>query len=156
MIRVLATFLLTCALVAAAEPSEKKTAPAKPAAKQKTASKTTPGAISIPSGAREIEPGTFLHVDAKGKRWIYRRTPFGVSRWEDKQEGAERSATGAEKDQLAATTAVEDGDVVRFSRPGPFGTYKWSKKKDQLDAEEQSIWKREQERAAKSNERKQE
>ena len=153
MIRVLATLLMTCALVAA-ESSTKKSAPAKPAAKEKATAKAAPAAISIPAGAREVEPGTFLHVDAKGKRWMYRRTPFGVSRWEDKQDGTERSAGDTGKNQLEATTAVEDGDLVRFSRPGPFGTYKWSKKKDQLDADERSVWNRERERAADKNERK--
>jgi hypothetical protein len=85
---------------------------------------------------------------------MYRRTPFGVSRWEDRQDGAERAAADADKNRLDATTAVEDGELIRFSRPGPFGAYKWSKKKDELDAEERSVWEREQGRAAKTDERK--
>ena len=148
MIRVLALFLLTGAFLAGQEPSRKKTAPAKPASKQKAPAKAMPAAISIPAGAREVEPGIFLQVDESGKRWLYRKTPFGVARWEDKQEQTEQSG----KAQLDSATAVEDGDVIRFSRPGPFGEYKWTKKKDELDAEERRVWERQQERTAKSNE----
>jgi hypothetical protein len=32
---------------------------------------------------------------------------------------------------------------VKFERPGPFGTYKWEKKKTDLDAGEKAAWERE-------------
>jgi hypothetical protein len=152
MIKIAVSFVIACAALAAAEPAARKAAQPKTAVKGKASQKSPRAAISIPAAAREIEPGTFLHMDADGKRWMYRRTPFGVSRWEDKQEAGERSA--AEKAQLEATSAVEEGDRIRFSRPGPFGTYKWIKKKDELDADEQAVWKREQERSAAAKERK--
>jgi hypothetical protein len=149
MIRLL-TFLLFLCAVQAAETGKK--APAKTATKKPAAAKvaTQPAPITIPAGAREVEPGTYLHVDAQGKRWKYRRTPFGVSRWEDKEVQADRADEAAEASQIEATTAVEAGDVIHFSRPGPFGTYKWSRKKTDLDAGEQAIWKRAQERTAKA------
>src|SRR5215470_16679683 len=42
----------------------------------------------IPKGAVETEPGTFRYTDTDGKKWIYRKTPFGVARLEDKPEEA--------------------------------------------------------------------
>jgi hypothetical protein len=32
--------------------------------------------------------------------------------------------------------AVEDGDTVHFERPGPFGLYRWDRKKSELSEEE--------------------
>jgi hypothetical protein len=46
------------------------------------------------------------------------------------------------------------GDVVHFTRPGPFGTYKWTKKKSELNDREQAAWKRERERSGRTEERK--
>jgi hypothetical protein len=148
MIRLLASLVLLCAMHGDA--AEKK-APAKTATKKAQAKPAAqPAPLSIPAEAREVEPGTYLHVDAEGKRWKYRRTPFGVSRWEDKDAQADRADERAEAAQIEATTAVEDGDLIHFSRPGPFGAYKWSRKKSELDAGEQAVWKRQQERAAKA------
>jgi hypothetical protein len=151
--RFLASLVLLCAIGAIA--AEKKV-PAKTAPRKAATAKTVPQPppLAIPAGAREVEPGIFLHVDAQGKRWNYRRTPFGVSRWEDKDEQADRTASSADAANLEATTAVEDGDLIRFSRPGPFGTYKWSRKKTELDAGEQAVWKRQQEQDEKTDERK--
>ena len=40
--------------------------------------------LAIPKDAVEYEPGSFRATDAAGKKWIYRKTPFGVARLEDK------------------------------------------------------------------------
>ena len=40
------------------------------------------------------------------------------------------------------TTATEDGGIIRFERPGPFGTYRWQKKKTELDDDERAAWER--------------
>src|SRR2546422_7475725 len=112
--------ILTIGLVYA----EGKEAPKKAVAKKKPA---PPAEIVVPAGATMVEPGTYTFTDAQGKKWIYRKTPFGLARIEDKP--ADRAAAAAPTPSASmATTATEDGDIVRFERPGPFGTYRWKKK----------------------------
>ena len=45
-------------------------------------------ALQVPKGATEVSPGVYRHVDASRKAWRYQRTPFGVSRMEEKQDSA--------------------------------------------------------------------
>ena len=47
--------------------------------------------------------------------------------------------------------ATEDGDTIRFERPGPFGTYKWQRKKTDLDEMEQTVWARESARTGRQD-----
>ena len=101
--------------------------------------------IQIPAGAVETEPGFFRYTDSAGKKWIYRKTPFGVSRWEDKPSDAPK-ATPFEDN----TKAFEEGDAIRFERTTPFGVAKWVKKKSELDDQERSIWERTKAQAEKS------
>src|ERR1051325_3988658 len=118
---ILAMFASTLVLAASdPQPAKKNTAPAPPAAKQ-----TKP--LEIPKGAVETEPGTFRYTDSDGKKWIYRKTPFGVARLEDK--GTDQAAEQPASDPSSFIKATEDGDTVRFERPGPFGIYRWQKKK---------------------------
>jgi hypothetical protein len=109
------------------------------AAKKASAKKkpAPPAEVVIPSGATLVEPGTYTFTDAQGKKWIYRKTPFGIARAEDKP--ADVSAAPAPG---PAITATEDGDSVRFERPGPFGPYRWQKKKSELSDDERSAWER--------------
>src|SRR5215469_5647338 len=99
------------------------------ATKKTTAPARTIKPLEIPKDAVETEPGTFRYTDSNGKKWIYRKTPFGVSRMEDKPEDTAAKPV----DPAEGIKAVEDGDTVHFERPGPFGTYKWDKKKSELD-----------------------
>src|ERR1700686_4657622 len=39
---------------------------------------------TIPQGAEEVGPNLFRYTDPQGKRWMYRNTPFGPSKWEEK------------------------------------------------------------------------
>lgn len=90
--------------------------------------------LSVPADAVPTEDGSFRYTDKQGKKWLYRSTPFGVSRVEDKPAP---QAPPEAVDQL--TKAVESGDSVRFERPGPFGPTRWEKKKSELDASEQAV-----------------
>jgi hypothetical protein len=94
------------------------------------------GKLTVPKGAVESEPGTFHFVDAQGKKWIYRQTPFGIARLEDAPE----SKPVTVPDPAAGAKAVADGDTIRFERPGPFGTYRWQKNRSELSEMEQAIW----------------
>jgi hypothetical protein len=113
-----------------AEPQDKKPQDKKPAP-VKAADGSKP--MAIPAGATRSEDGDFHYTDPQGKKWIYRQTPFGVARLEEKSE-AQTSALAADK--AAGIKATEDGDKVRFERQGPFGVWKWEKKKSELDATE--------------------
>jgi hypothetical protein len=111
-------------------------ADSKPAA----AAAKTQNAVVLPKEAVAISPGTYTYTDPQGKKWIFRQTPFGMAKFED----IDRPATDAEaqQKQVADMRAVEDGEFIRFERPGPFGIYRWKQKKTELDAIEQAAWDR--------------
>jgi hypothetical protein len=125
--------------------------PAKKPAAQASAQTARPApprqiqAVEIPAGAVEFEAGSYRYTDAKGKKWIYRKTPFGVARMED------RPAAPAPDIFADLTKATETGDTIRFERPGPFGTYRWERKKTELTASEKAIWERQSSTVAKQD-----
>jgi hypothetical protein len=121
--------LMTMILAAADAPSPS----AKPAAPPPSAKSALP--TGIPAGAVEVSPGTYRLPDKQGKNWLYRVTPFGVARFEEKPEPAPAPIA----DSIRAT---EDGDMIRFERPSPFGTYRWQRKKSELSADERQAWER--------------
>jgi hypothetical protein len=89
----------------------------------------------IPAAAVLAADGDYHYTDPQGKKWIYRKTPFGVTRMEDTPE---RSTAKAAAANGAGIKATEDGDIVRFERLGPFGLWKWEKKKSELDETEKA------------------
>jgi len=133
--------LLLLGLAACAAAADQKS-DKKPAAKAPTAKAAV---ITIPTDAVEVAPYTFRSADAQGKVWIYRQTPFGVSRTEDKPLSADDAKkTQESKDQMIQTTsAAEEGDSIHFVRNSPFGRTEWQKKKTDLNEIEQAVWSRE-------------
>jgi len=123
--------VLAAGLVSAADKKPKR------AVKTTSAPASAPAAIAIPANAVPTEDGSFRYTDPQGKKWLYRNTPFGVSKVEEKP--AEQAAPAAVDER---TKAVENGDTIRFERPGPFGPTRWEKKKTELDASEQAVWDR--------------
>jgi hypothetical protein len=135
--KLLVVFSLSLWMLAAAD-AQSRNAP--PAATGVAASS------GIPAAAVKGSDGAFRYTDPQGKKWVYRKTPFGVARAEDKP--AETPAESTQRfDNVKAT---EDGDSIRFERPGPFGIYRWQRKKTELNEMEQTVWNREQSRAAAS------
>lgn len=124
-------------LLAAA--ADKKKPPARPA---------PPAATTIPKEAKQIEPYTWRHTDRQGQNWIYRKTPFGVVRYPE-------PASGPKPDEAIpeGMTGIEDGDLIRFERPTPFGMHRWTRKKSELTELEQKVWERHRQKgaSAKSN-----
>ena len=121
----------------------------------KPAAKNVVKPVEIPKGAIKDADGTYRYTDAKGKKWIYRKTPFGISRAEGKAV-EDPKVEDLKKDEnlrlIDATTAVEEGDNIRFERSGPFGVAKWERKKTELNEVEHAVWDRElQKRAAREN-----
>jgi hypothetical protein len=106
-------------------------AAAKAAPKATDASKP----LAIPAEAVQGDDGDYHYTDPQGKKWIYRKTPFGVAHLEDTPERPAGKAAAAD---AAGIKATEDGDTVRFERMGPFGLWKWEKKKSELDATEKA------------------
>jgi hypothetical protein len=94
----------------------------------------------------QFEPGSYHYTDAKGKKWILRPTPFGIAKFEDK--GASTPKKDDQDHSMDNVKVIEDGDSLKFERPGPFGTYKWEKKKADLDAGEKAAWEREKAKTA--------
>jgi hypothetical protein len=119
------------ALALSAEtPAPKKTAAAPAAAK----------ALELPANAKPNGVNQWTHTDDQGQEWIYKRTPFGLTRL-PKPGSALANAQGqnAMPSRLHEGISVrEDGDTVHFSRVGPFGPMKWSKKRDELSEAEQA------------------
>ena len=116
--------------------------PAKTAKAKKSPAPTATTELTLPAGATQVEPGTYTYTDAKGKKWIYRQTPFGLARAEDKPAETAPAPKGP------PITATEVGDVIKFERPGPFGPYRWEKKKSDLADDERAAWERSKQGAA--------
>jgi hypothetical protein len=118
-------------LAAADQTSSQPAAKAQPAA---------PRTMEIPAGAVQGEDGWWRHTDHGGKKWLYRKTPFGVVRRDDdgKASAAGGSTAPAAVPGRGAVTvkATEEGDVVHFEKPGPFGMYRWDRKKSELGPDE--------------------
>ena len=141
-------FFLILSLVAApmclAEQGSKKSAPAKtaaparPAPAKMDASKPQPGSgsLTLPKDAVEVEPYLWSHKDENGKVWHYRKTPFGLRKFEP-----ETIPSGA-SDDAAYMKAIDDGDSVRFERKTPFGLSRWSRKKTELTEAEKITYER--------------
>jgi len=96
--------------------------------------------LEIPKDAVETEPGNFHYTDSEGKKWIYRKTPFGVARMEDKP--SDTPAAAKSPDSIEGLKVTEKGDTVYFERPGAFGPYTWQKKKSELDETERAALER--------------
>jgi hypothetical protein len=121
-------------------PTAKKTAVAKKKTTKTVASAKPPAPVSqplvIPKDAVANADGSFAYTDKTGKKWIYNKTPFGVSRMQD-MGVASTSGTESKADLVKS---VDSGDTVKFERQSPFGTTKWEKKKADLTDEERSIF----------------
>jgi hypothetical protein len=138
----LAVLASAVAVIAAdGQAATKKASPAAPKAAGKSAAKA-PAKVNdaskptaIPAGAVADSTGDYHYTDPQGKKWIYRKTPFGVSRLEDTGEA---TATKADAASGGGIVAFDEGDKVRFERKGPFGMWKWEKKKSELDESEKA------------------
>jgi len=118
----------------------------KPAANKKkidTSKPTKVQAVTIPPDAVQVDPNTYRYTDPGGKKWLYTKTPFGISRLEDRGVEDPKKAKEDMEQQIASTKAVEDGDTVRFERASPFGISRWQRKKGELNEMERAVWDRE-------------
>lgn len=94
---------------------------------------------SIPAAATQTSPNLYRYTDESGKTWLYSRTPFGISKREDKPA---TPPSPTYESQLVTVTDL--GDSVRFERKVPFGITTWVSKKSELTDGEQAMLLREQ------------
>jgi hypothetical protein len=105
------------------------------ATKKKTQTPPAPQAITIPKDAVANPDGiSYSYTDKQGKKWTYTKTPFGIM----KSPTSADSAGGGAPD-VSSTKAIDNGETVRFERPGPFGTMSWEKKKADLTDDERRL-----------------
>ena len=95
----------------------------------------------VPANAKKINDDTWRIVDEKGKVWHYKSSPFGWMKAPALSVAEQQKRDGV-GDPVEGMTVKEDGDMLKFSRPGPFGAYNWTKKKSNLDEAEQAVWTR--------------
>lgn len=111
--------------------------------KAKPAAAAQSGSISIPDDAVEIAPQVYRYTDSKGKKWIYRRTPFGISKLEDRSAEmpapSETPAPATSTENRIKVRAIDKGDTVRFEQQTPMGVRVWEKKKDELTVAEKVL-----------------
>lgn len=128
--------ILTSSLTLAALLAQPKASAPKPGIATAT-KEARPG--GLPKDATEVEPGLWKHTDAAGKTWMFRRTPFGVSKYP--ASAADEDAANDEK-EAAMIKAIDAGDSVKFERKMPFGVTKWTRKKSELKGAEAIAWKK--------------
>ena len=87
-----------------------------------------------PAGAVKVDENFYRFTDAKGKKWIYRKTPFGWAKMEETPE----TAAPAPRQSEAEIRVLSDGEVIKFEKASPFGTSRWERKIDQLTADERT------------------
>lgn len=102
-------------------------------AQPKQAASAPAASQSVPAGAVEIEPLFWRYTGADGKTWMYRQTPFGLSRWENKP--APRAAV----EDANPVLATDLGDRVQFESKTPFGTAQWVRNKTDLSETEKAM-----------------
>lgn len=132
----LVLFIIPVALLAASEGDKAK--PAKDSKPAQTSSQpaSQSGSITIPPDAVQLSPQVYRYKDADGKVWIYRRTPFGISKMEDRSGDQAASAVPAKS--KIKVQAFDKGDTVRFEQQTPMGPRVWERKKSELSAEEKA------------------
>jgi hypothetical protein len=126
---------LSMLLASAALADDKKSAPA---------SQT----LTLPAGAVEAGPSTWKYTDAEGKKWIYRKSPFGMVRVEESSEVNKPNIAGVEE-RTKSWKVTDQGDKVSFENPSPFGPQRWTRKKSELTDDEKVALQRSQRESAK-------
>jgi len=90
---------------------------------------------SIPAGAKEVAPNVYRYTDSNGKTWNYRRTPFGITKWDDAAVPPQR----APEAKSNPVTVTDLGDSYRFEKKTPFGGATWVRKKTDLTEDEKAM-----------------
>ena len=133
-------FVLAVMLIPVVAQPKPAPAPAKTTSKAAFKKAATPSSQDIPQGAVEVSPNTYTYTDKAGKKWIYHRTPFGLSKAEELPASIANAAAKRSDAAMPETQITDQGDAVKFVRPGPFGNYTWVKKKADFDDSDKAIF----------------
>jgi len=119
--------------------NERKPAPKQGTAapKQETAGAVKPAApveVTVPPDATPVGPYAWRHTDKDGKTWIYRKTPFGLSKVEEQP-----MTSAVPMPPPPKVKVVDNGDSYRFEKPTPMGPRVWERKKTELTEEEKTF-----------------
>src|ERR1700742_200382 len=99
-------------------------APSAPARAEDKKPAPPPQTLTIPAGAVEVGQSTWKYTDADGKKWIYRKSPFGVVRVEETAE-IDKPAVASAEERSKRWKVTEEGDKVTFENASPFGPQRW-------------------------------
>jgi hypothetical protein len=125
-------------------------AQANKAAASKTAATDRPA--GVPADAQEIQLYLYRYTDSHGKKWLYRQTPFGLSKWEDKPVDAAAASARASENSVPVKV-LDQGDSYRFEKDTPFGPTHWERRKSELTESEAALVKLDQDRRTKTAEK---
>jgi hypothetical protein len=89
--------------------------------------------LGVPAGAVKVDEYFYRYTDSKGTVWMYRETPFGVQKWEDK------ATPPPVADTPNPVTTTDLGDKIKFERNTPFGPQIWTTKKTELSEYEKAM-----------------
>jgi len=128
--------ILILSAVTFAAPADTKKKSTKTAAKTAAPKTNVVQPTVIPKDATPNSDGSYSYTDKDGKKWVYNKTPFGISKMQDMGSAG---AVGAAAPKAQYVKAFDNGDTVRFERQTPFGTTKWEKKKSELTDEERTV-----------------
>ena len=92
----------------------------------------------MPANAVKIDEQTYKVKEKDGKTWVYRKTPFGLSRVAEEQFRKAEDAALIKPSTEANVRVTDLGDEYRFERAHPFGVQAWKKKKSELTSDEKS------------------
>ena len=98
--------------------------------------KKAPASNAIPANAVKIDEQTYKVKEKDGKTWVYRRTPFGLSRVAEEQFRKQEDAAPIRPSSQSSVRVIDLGDEYKFERAHPFGIQVWKRKKAELTGEE--------------------
>jgi len=154
MIRIALALIVLSLSVAVAQTGQPKAA-SKPDPKTAPVKRHPDGRpLGVPFSATKIADGAWRNVE-KGEAVIYRSTAFGFSKVSEAENGKIQRMIDGKPDQEdkapEGVSVVEQGGKLHFSRITPFGDYKWTREKNELNTMEKAVWRKYQAAAKEEN-----
>jgi hypothetical protein len=150
-------FLISLASLAWAQSTESKQPPAatRPVPKAPPVKRHPDGRpLGVPFSATKIADGAWRAIE-NGKPVIYRSTAFGFAKVSEEENAKiQRMIDGkpdSEDKAPEGVSVVEKDGQLHFSRITPFGDYKWTRSKNELNAMEAAVWRKFQAQATKGD-----
>jgi hypothetical protein len=150
-------FLIALACLAPAQTNDSKQPPAasRPVPKAPPVKRHPDGRpLGVPFSATKIADGAWRAIE-NGKPVIYRSTAFGFSKVSEEENAKiQRMIDGKPDSEDKApdgVSVVEKDGMLHFTRITPFGDYKWTRSKNELNNMEAAVWRKFQAQATKGD-----